>query len=165
MGASGSSLERALTGSNLAAAIRHLPYPLIVVPENAVFHKISKIVLACDLNDMAAGIPVRSSFLRELKDIFNCSFEVLNINSRGQQANTNSIMEVEAWKECVRGIFQEVRFVETDKVEEGISKYLAEHPADLLLVFPKKHNFFEFHKSHAKKIAQASTVPIMSIHA
>jgi len=165
MGASGSSLERALTGSNLAAAIRHLPYPLIVVPENAVFHKISKIVLACDLNDMAAGIPVRSSFLRELKDIFNCSFEVLNINSRGQQANTNSIMEVEAWKECVRGIFQEVRFVETDKVEEGISKYLAEHPADLLLVFPKKHNFFEFHKSHAKKIARASTVPIMSIHA
>jgi nucleotide-binding universal stress UspA family protein len=165
MGVSGSSLDRVLTGNNLAAAIRHLPYPLIIVPENAAFRKISKIVLACDLSDMAAGIPVKPSFLRELKDIFNSSFEVLNINSRGQQANTTGVIEVEAWKECVRGIFPEVHFVETDKVEDGISKYLGEHPADLLLVFPKKHNFFEFHKSHAKKIARTSNVPVMSIHA
>jgi len=165
MGASGSSLERALTGSNLAAAIHHLPYPLLVVPEKAVFRQIRKVVLACDLSDMAAGIPVKPSFLGELKEIFNTTFEVVNINSRGQQANTNSIMEVEAWKECVRGIFPEVHFVQTDKVEDGISKYLEEHPVDLLIVFPKKHNFFEFHKSHAKKIARTSTVPIMSIHA
>ena len=35
----------------------------------------------------------------------------------------------------------------------------------VLLVFPKKHSFFEFHRSHAKKLALNGTVPIMSIHA
>jgi hypothetical protein len=165
MGASGATLERALTGGNLVAAIRHLPYPLIVVPENAVFSQIHKIVLACDLNDISGGIPVKPAFLKELKDNFGASFEVLNVNTRGQQQETANIMEVDAWKDCIRETFPEVHFVQTDDVEEGIGKYLNEHPADMLLVFPKKHNFFEFHKSHAKKLAYNSTVPIMSIHA
>jgi hypothetical protein len=33
------------------------------------------------------------------------------------------------------------------------------------MVFPKKHGFFEFHTSQAKKIALHSPVPVMSIHA
>lgn len=165
MGASGNTLERALSGSNLVAAIRHLPYPLIVVPENAVFRQIRTVVMACDLDDLAGGIPVKSSFLQELKDIFNARFDVVNINTRSQQQSTSSIMEVEAWKDCIRGTFQEVHFVETDNVEDGLGQYLNEHPADLLLVFPKKHNILEFHRSHAKKIALHSSVPVMSVHA
>ena len=165
MGASGNTLERTLTGGNLPAALRHLPYPLIVVPENAVFSQIHKIVLACDLNDISGGIPVKPSFLKELKDIFNAGFEVLNVDTRGQQQETANIMEVDAWKECIRETFPEVHFVQADNVEEGITKYVSEHPTDLLLVFPKKHNFFEFHRSHTKKLALNSSVPVMSVHA
>lgn len=167
MGVSGHTLERALTltGGNLTAAIRRLPYPLIVVPENAVFSQIHKIVLACDLNDISGGVPVSPAFLKELRDNFGASFDVLNINTRGQQQETANIMEVEAWKACILETFPEVHFVQTDNVEEGIAQYLNEHPADMLLVFPKRHNFFEFHRSHAKKLALNSNVPIMSIHA
>ena len=165
MGASGNTLERTLTGGNLPAALRHLPYPLIVVPENAVFSQIHKIVLACDLNDISGGIPVKPAFLKELKDLLNARFEVLNVDTRGQQQETANIMEVDAWKDCIRETFPEVHFVQTDNVEEGIGKYLEEHPSDLLLVFPKKHNFFEFHRSHTKKLALNSSVPVMSVHA
>jgi len=165
MGASGDTLERALMGGNLVAAIRRLQYPLIVVPEGAVFKEISKIVLACDLDDIAGGIPVKPSFLKELRDIFSARFEVVNIDTRGQQQATESVMGAEAWKDCVREIFPEVHFVQTDNVEEGLAKYLGEHSTDLLLVFPKRHHFFEFHRSHAKKLAMNSTVPVMSIHA
>lgn len=165
MGASGDTLESTLIGGNLSAAIRRLPYPLIVVPESAVYNQIHKIVLACDLNDISGGIPVKPSFLKELKDLFNAKFEVLNINTRGQQQETANIMEVDAWKDCIHETFPGVHFVQTDNVEEGIGKYLDKHPADMLLVFPKKHNFFEFHRSHAKRLALNSSVPIMSVHA
>ena len=165
MGTSGPTLERALLGGNLIAAIRHLPYPLIVVPENASFRDIRKVVIACDLDDISGGIPVRPAFLKELRDIFDTRFEVLNIVTKGQDHATQDIMSVEAWKECVRDLFPEVHFVRMDNVEEGITHYLDEHPADLLLVFPKKHNFLSFHRSHTKKLALGSTVPIMSIHA
>lgn len=165
MGTSADTWERTFTGGNLVIAVRRLPYPLIVVPENAAFKAISKVVLACDLNDISGGIPVKTSFLKELKEIFNTRFEVVNIDTRGQQLQTATILETEAWKDCIREIFPEVHFVETDNVEEGLGKYLGEHPADLLLVFPKKHNFFEFHRSHAKQLALRSAVPVMSIHA
>lgn len=134
MGSAGPSLERALTGSNISAAIRHLPYPLIVVPGNAIFHQYKKIMLACDLDDIAAGVPVNNPLLKEFQNNFDCNFEVINISTKQM------------------------------KVEEGISEYLSNHPADLLLVFPKKHNFLEFHKSHAKKIALHSSIPVMSMH-
>ena len=167
MGNAGNSLERVLAGNPLAGVIRHLPYPLIVVPENAVFHSIKKIVLACDLDDIVGGIPVSISFLKDFREIFNASFDVINISSARRDAKNEAeaAFEFNSWKDRLREICPEVHFVPMKKVEEGISEYLGSHPADLLLVFPKKHGFLEFHTSQAKKIVFHSQVPVMSIHA
>lgn len=167
MGNAGKSLERALTGSNVSQAIRHLPHPMIVVPENAVFHSIKKIVLACDLDDIAEGVPVSVSFLKEFRHIFGAGFEVINIATGRQdhQEEAEAAFVFNSWKDRLLEIYPEVHFLRMNKVEDGISEYLSNHPADLLLVFPKKHNVFEFHKSHAKKIAFNSSIPVMSIHA
>jgi nucleotide-binding universal stress UspA family protein len=166
IGSAGSSLERVLAGSHLLVAIRHLPYPLIVVRENAVFHEFKKILLACDLDDIAGGIPVSLSFLKEFQNIFGSSFEVINIATRRQewQGEAEAAFVFNSWKDRLKELYPEIHFVRMNKVEEGISTYLDKHPADLLLVFPKKHNLFDFHRSHAKKIASHSPVPVMSIH-
>jgi len=165
MGATGHSLETALAGSNVAAALRRLPYPLIVVPESANFKKIGKAVLACDLEDISGGMPVKPTFLKELRDLFHASFEVVNINTSRQARTTAAVMDSEAWKSCLEDAYPNVHVVESDNVELGIGQYLFEHGADMLIVFPKKHNFFSFHKSHAKRLALNGSVPIMSIHA
>jgi nucleotide-binding universal stress UspA family protein len=165
MGATGHSLETALSGSNVAAAVRRLPYPLIVVPEDVHFSKIGKVVLACDLEDISGGMPVKPTFLKELRDIFQTRFEVVNVNTSRQAKTTAAVMDSEAWKSCLGGAYPEVHIVETDNVELGIGQYLFEHGADMLIVFPKKHNFFAFHKSHAKRLALNGSIPIMSIHA
>ena len=54
--------------------------------------------------------------------------------------------------------------VETSRVEEGVLEYLGLHEADLIMVFPKKHGFFDFHTSQSRKLAQHSPVPVMSLH-
>jgi nucleotide-binding universal stress UspA family protein len=166
MGNSGPSLERVMTGSNVARVIHRLRYPLIVVPVDAVFHPIKKIVLACDLEDLAAGMPVPPSFLKELRDSFGSSFEVINICTATQdhQNEAEAAFEFNSWKARLHEIYPEVHFLRTKKVEKGIDEYLQSHPADLLLVFPKKHGLLEFHSSHSKKIALHSRVPVMSIH-
>lgn len=165
MGATGQSLETALAGSNVAAAVRRLPYPLIVVPGDVSFKKISKVVLACDLEDISGGMPVKPAFLKELRDLFQTKFEVVNINTGKQARSTAAVMDSEAWKSCLEEAYPEVHIVETDNVELGIGQYLFEHGADMVIVFPKKHNFFAFHKSHAKRLALNGSIPIMSIHA
>lgn len=144
----------------------HLPYPLMVIPEHAVFHQIKRIVLACDLDDIAGGMPVSNSFLKEFQQAFDSSFEVINIATEKQdkQAEAEAAFGFNSWKDQLQACYPEVHFVKMKKVEEGISEYLGQHPADLLLVFPKRHGFLEFHKSHAKKITFHSQVPVMSIH-
>ncbi|MDR3716451.1 MAG: universal stress protein [Puia sp.] len=167
MGNSGTPMERALAGSRVSVAIHHLPYPLIVVPENASFHDLKRIVLACDVNDMEGGIPVAISFLKELRNIFHARFDVVNISTRKQdrQQEAEASFGFDLWKDRLQEIYPEVHFVRTDKLTDGIGEYLAGHPADLLLVFPKRHSFLEFHASQAKKIAYRSSIPVMSIHA
>jgi len=165
MSASGDSLQRLLAGGSTARAIRHLPYPMIVVPDNAAFHPIKKIVLACDLDDITGGVPVSLTFLKELKELFQAGFEVVNIDTGRQIAEERTVFEYDAWKQQFHEAFPEVHFVETNKVEDGVNQYAGDAGADLLLVFPKRHRFLEFHKSQAKRIALHSPVPVMSIHA
>jgi len=55
--------------------------------------------------------------------------------------------------------------VETSRVEEGVLEYLGHHEADLIMVFPKKHGFFDFHVSQSRKLALHSPVPVLSLHA
>jgi nucleotide-binding universal stress UspA family protein len=164
MGASGHTLEMAMAGSNVVAAIRHLPYPLIVVPENAVFKRISKAALACDLEDIFRSTPVRPTFLKEWRDLFQTKFEIVNIHTGKQARLTDPIMDNEAWKSCLQESFPQVHVVENDDVRAGIDSYLSEKGADMIIVFPKSHHFFEFHKSHAKQLALHGSVPVMSIH-
>jgi nucleotide-binding universal stress UspA family protein len=60
--------------------------------------------------------------------------------------------------------YPELHFVHSAKISEGIVQYLEHHPADWLMVFPKKHSVPVLHSSQAKKIVLHSPVPVMSIH-
>ena len=132
MGASGHTFENAVYGSSTVRAMRSLPFPILIIPEKVKFQEVKKIVLACEDEDILAGLPVSHPFLKELTDNFGNGYEVLNIH--------------------------------TKSISEGINQYLGENPTDWLIVFPKKHSFFEFHNSQSKKIARNCPVPVMSIH-
>src|SRR4029078_7804587 len=70
MGTQGSTaLERIFLGSNTIGAMKHLPWPLIIVPPEAKFIGIKKIGLACDLKKVDDSIPVKE--IRLLTKEFN----------------------------------------------------------------------------------------------
>lgn len=165
MGASGHTFENAVAGSSTARAMRSLPYPVLVIPGNAKFHTIKKIVLACELEDIWTGLPVSLPFLKELSNTFGTNFEVLNVTTKAEQNDSEAVFQLDSWKERLKEIFPEVHFVRTKDISEGVNQYLGTNPADWLMVFPKKHGFFEFHTSQSKKIAKDCPVPVMSVHA
>ena len=164
MGASGHTLDTVLAGSSTVKAMRHLPYPLLIIPEKAVFHAIKKIVLACELDDIGSALPVSLPFLKELRNLFGSHFEVVNVATKAEQSEGQAVFQFDSWKDRLQEIFPEVHFIRTDNIEEGINQYLGENHADWLMVFPKKHSFFEFHSSKSKKIAKDCPVPVMSVH-
>ncbi|HUB61810.1 MAG TPA: universal stress protein [Puia sp.] len=164
MGSAGQPFERFLSGSPTLQALRRLPYPTLVIPEGVQFEQPERIVLACDLEDMSSGMAGALNFLRELKDLFAARFDVVNVTPPAGEGHGKVVHILEAWRERLKDIYPDLHYVHTDKVSKGISQYLKDHPADWLVVFPKKHSFYELHSSQAKKIVLHSLIPVMSIH-
>lgn len=163
MGTPGTALERGLGQSKTIGAMRHLPYPLIIVPEKAVFHPIRKILLACDLDDIVDRMPY--PFLEEARKLFNARFEVVNISTPKQdrQDEAEATFEYNDWNARLHEMYPEVHFIPKQEIESGLAEYVGSHDTDLLVVFPKWHGLLEFHKSHSKRMARQSPVPVMSV--
>src|SRR5579872_304733 len=164
MGAAGSPLDRFLSGSATLDALRHLPIPLLVVPEGIDFQKPGRILLACDLEEIRTGMADGIGFLIELKALFGSQFEVVNVTTPGDEGKGQAEFAFSAWRARLKEIHPELHFVHDSTVVHGIDEYLKEHPADWLVVFPKRHSFYELHQSRTKKIVLHSHLPIMSIH-
>lgn len=164
MGASGDTLENVINGSTTVRAIRHLPYPVLVIPAKATFEAIHKIVVACDKEDIDSGLPDNIVFLKELSGLLKAQLVVVHVLTNGEESAAEAIEEYNVWKNDVNAFNPEIDFVRRTRVDEGINEYLASHAADWLMVFPKSHSVLEFHKSRAKQIVQSCTVPVMSLH-
>jgi nucleotide-binding universal stress UspA family protein len=164
MGASGHSIDNAIAGSSTVKAMRHLPWPLLVIPENTAFHAIKRIVLACDLDDIGGGIPASLSFLNELTGLFGAKLEIVNVATSAEHSEGQAVFQFDSWKDRLKEIYPNLHFIYTNDITAGITQYLGEHSTDWLMVFPKKHRFFEFHSSKAKQLVRNCPVPIMSLH-
>ncbi len=164
MGASGKSIENTLQESNTIRAVRHLPYPVLVIPENAAFHGVKNIVVACDREDIDSGIPTVLSTLRDLGQLLGAQLKIVHVLTDGKESATEAIEEYNVWKKAVKLLAPELHFVRQHKVEDGVSEYLQGNEADWLMVFPKSHSLLEFHRSRSRQIVLSCCLPVMSIH-
>ena len=161
MGIKKKSAERLIFGSNVLFALQRLEYPLLVIPEDVSYHTPKKIVLAYDLEGLNKKIP--SEFLKELKQIFNSSLDVLIVNTK-KLTPPGSNYEFGFIRDALQDIYPSYHFKTANSVEEGIIGFLAENNPDLLILLPKRHSIFEFHKSHTRKMTIHADIPILSIH-
>jgi nucleotide-binding universal stress UspA family protein len=161
MGISSSTLRLSLLGSNTLFAIGRLLQPLLVIPEEASYHAIRRIGLACDLSHLDS-IPVE--YFRTLQGLFHARLDIIHINRTKDQDSTLQEEALRLLRAKLNGLPSVFYLIDGANVEEGIIRYLKDHPLDMLLLLPQRHQFFEFHSSHAKKIAARSNVPILSIH-
>ncbi len=165
LGATGPSLEKFLTGSSVAALLRNLDYPVLVVPESAAFHRFGRILLACDLEDVGSGMPNSLPLLKDLREHFGSRFDIITVETNKVITCEASVFESGGWKDQLKDLYPEVHYIRKPKVEEGILEYLGHNEADLIMVFPKKHGFFDFHTSQSRRLAQHSPIPVLSLHA
>jgi nucleotide-binding universal stress UspA family protein len=148
-----------------APLARKLPSPALYIPENAVFHAIKKIVLACELDDLGAGIPASLPFLKELASLLDAKYQVINISTRAEDREGNAVFSFDSWEDRLKELFPHTHFERSNNIADSVNKYLCSSGADWLIVFPKRHKLLDFHVSQSKKIAKACTIPVMSVHA
>jgi nucleotide-binding universal stress UspA family protein len=159
MGA-GESAEDRPGPSHTVRAMHQLSFPLLVIPPNIVFQGVHRVAVACDQEDIFSGVPNVLPFLMELHRLLGSKFEVVHVETGGQ-SNGETAREYAGWKKEAFG--QQLHIVRGE-IGEGISGYLDKHPADWLLVLPKKHALLEFHRRKAKEIMPHSKIPVISVH-
>ena len=164
LGATGPTFEKFLAGSPVASLLHNLDYPVLVVPETYTFHRFHRILLACDLEDLGSGMPNSLPLLKDLREHFGSRFDIVTVETGKVSREEQSVFDSDGWKNQLKELYPEFHYVRKSKVEEGIFEYLAHNDADLIMVFPKKHGFLDFHVSQSRKVAQHSPIPVLSLH-
>jgi nucleotide-binding universal stress UspA family protein len=141
-------------------SIGYLPYPLLIIPADTIFHPVRNVVVACDAEQINNGMPVPFEFLRELHELLHAHFDILHVATKREQTATLSFRE---WRASLMEQFPELHFISAPTVEEGILEYLEHHPVDWLVVFAGKGGLFHWHKSLSKNIVLHCPIPVMSI--
>jgi len=166
MGTQGkSAIEKIFFGSTTVNAMKHLAWPLIIVPPEAKFTDIKRIGLATDLKDVDENIPF--SEIRRLVKQFNAELFILHINTEKDKGFTiEKEIESRSLQEMLDDLHPVYRFLDNNDIETGVEEFAETNQIDLLLVVPKRHNIIDklFHKSQSKKMALNTHVPLMAIH-
>ena len=167
MGITGSSrLTQVFMGTNTLNVIRHLDIPVMIIPAQARYTGLKKVVFTSDFKDVARTTPFTS--LKKILDIFKPELQILNVDSEHYVELTPEYkIEREAMEDKLGSYNPEFSFLRSYDFLEGISSFVDTKNMDAIITVPRKHGFLSqlFKTSHTKKLAYHSSVPIIAVPA
>ena len=165
MGTKGTStVERILFGSTTLSAIRHLKWPVIVVPPGKEYGTgFKKIGFACDFEKVVESTPVQ--FIKNMVGEFGAELHVLNVDHKGKHFTPNTPDESLMLHTLLKDLNPKYHFIDHPDVEKGINEFAEKNNIDLLITIPKKHGLMDLFKhSSTKELITHSHVPVMCVH-
>ena len=166
MGTRGASgVERVLFGSTTLTTIRHLTWPVIVVPPGKEYGTgIKKIGFACDFDKVIETTPIQ--FIKNMVKEFEAELHVLNVDHDGKHFKPETPDESLMLHALLQDLNPNYHFIDNVNIEEGINEFVDKNNIDLLITIPKKHKLLDslFKKSNTKQLVTQSHVPVMCVH-
>jgi nucleotide-binding universal stress UspA family protein len=164
MGSQGTTApERFFFGSHTVHAMKHLMWPLISVPPEAIFSPVKKICLACDFSKVVETIP--DNEIKSLVNEFNAELYIINTGKK-QVYNPDIVFEYGLLQEMLKPLRPHYQFIPGGNIDEAIINFAEKNHIDLLVVIPKQHDLLDklIHKSHTRQLALHSHVPVLALH-
>ena len=165
MGTKGATgMERVLFGSTTLTTIRHLSWPVIVVPPGKKYSTIKKIGFACDFREVVNTTPTH--FIKDFVKEFGAELHVLNVDYKNSHFKPDTPQESVLLHTMLEDLNPKYDFIEEANIEVGIEKFAEKNDLDLIITIPKKHKLLDglFRKSHTKDLIFHSHLPIMCVH-
>jgi len=156
-----SRLEKFLSGSNTTSLASSCPVPLLIVPKEATFEPVRKVIFACDLKQVSRSTPVGEIgwWLEHLE----ADLLVLNVALADRRFDPDTIPQQYKIHELLDSFHPEYHYSEGDDIIEEITGFAEEEGAGLVITIPKTYGFFEglFHRSVSKRLAGKTEVPLL----
>lgn len=166
MGTKGTSgVERILFGSTTLTTIRHLKWPVIVVPPGKEYGTgIKKIGFACDFARVVESTPVH--FIKNMVNEFHAELHVLNVDYEQKHFKPETPEESLMLHTMLEDLDPKYHFINHKDIEDGINEFAETNNIDLLITIPKKHKLLDglFKPSSTKQLVTQSHVPVMCVH-
>ncbi|TDH19784.1 hypothetical protein EXU57_22250 [Segetibacter sp. 3557_3] len=157
MGITGGSGLDVLIGSNTLSVAEQSKVPVIIVPSNAVYRPIQKLLLVLDNNKVAHSGPVK--WIKKMIDETGARLQVLNID-HSRNTPDNGVL-----REALSDYDPEYHHVDYNSFWEATNNFAGKQQVDMIIVIQKKHGFFDniFRHNHTKELAFHTHVPLMCI--
>lgn len=165
MGTTGANATAAFfLGSYSLTALKNLTIPLIVVPPGYQYKPIQKIALACDMDDVAATIPLKN--IQELLKYYQAAVDIIYVSDHGEGIAAEAVRESAFVKMYLADYKPSVQMLTGFDIQMELENYVVKNNVDLLLLLPKERGFAAsiFHKSLTKKMVKHPAVPMMMLH-
>ena len=159
----GGAVTETLIGSNAVSVSLQSEVPVVIVPPDAKYRPVKKILLACDFKKVLSTTPV--ALLKTILDSASAELHVLHVNTPNEKSLDMSFENM-VLDGLLKGYHPQYHFVNNESFTNGINYFAENNGIDLIVTMPKKHGFFEslFKSSHTKKLAFHSHLPLMVLH-
>jgi len=138
--------------------LRALHVPVLVIPPEASFKGIKKVVLASDLKATNSYLPHR--FLRAWLATFQSKFHIVHVHPKeitDMEAVTCSV----TLHQELQDFHPEFHFKKNRHIVECVERFVSDENPDLLITIPKKHG--RFHISKSNLLMRHSHIPVLAI--
>ncbi|MEH6305498.1 universal stress protein [Olivibacter sp. CPCC 100613] len=156
--------EKLLVGSSTGTILRSCHLPLLIVPLDTPFETVKKIVMGCDLNDVASTMP--SEKIKYLIGKLRAKLLVVHVDHREEEHfDADMLREQYAFYDLFEEMDTRIHYADNKDVAKGILAFAEEQQAQLILVVAKKHSLLEriTRESISKKLAKKAQLPLLIV--
>jgi nucleotide-binding universal stress UspA family protein len=165
MGINGATrIEQILIGSTTLGLVNKGIVPVMIIPPDARYRKIRKLLYASDMKNVETTTPVDG--IRQVMQIFGSRLAVGHVeNARFHELPPELKAERENLNRLLGDHEAEYHFLPLAEFTEAINTLADEVRADLVITVPRKHRFLDklFTTSHTKKLAYHSHLPVLAL--
>lgn len=160
----GQKTKTHLIGSTAIKVARNISTPVIIIPNNAKYHLIKKISFACDLNKTEESDLIYVS--RYFGKAFNAELEIINVEEPDEEFSLEKTKTAAVIEKKLETVAHKRVFIAKKNAGKALEDYFNEHPTDVVIVNPRKHDLFHnlFSHSISKELAFHCNYPLLCIH-
>lgn len=159
------AIGQSLIGSNALKMLNTKVCPVLIIPPGSLYKDVKNVLLTSDFEDVIAStpsVPIKN-FLKTIQP----NLHIVNISNEHYVSITEEYQqEKEKLKKMFEGMHPEFYFLGLNDVDEAINQFAADKKIDLIIIVHKEQPILSkfFVKSHTKKLAYQSNMPIFAIH-
>jgi len=161
MGITGKSkIKERIMGSQAVMAAKRTTIPLLLIPFDATYKKIKKVVFAWDMMDSERTFPRK--MLKDALQILNAELLVLNVDHNNKSFDEDTIREQKFMHQILEAEDAKFFYGNHPDAARGIIDFAERQQADLVMVIPRKKAFPEnlFKKRITKRLAFNIKIPL-----